>query len=396
MLYAFDQAARLSHGYLDLMAQASTFLLRLALLMCAIALVGLDTSDAFAQSQNCQALANNLRRIENSGGFSQLDTINNRARDAQDAVQQAESQYVRDGCNAAAKRGETLNAQCRAEAKRVLKARADLKAISSQADTGNAVAQQREAVLQEMARFNCNSRSSAGVTTQERRGNLFDKLFGAFEDGQGDGTATRGDEFMGAQGYQTIRTVCVRKADGYYWPISYSTLIDYAQNDLLECQAQCPGMDVDLYYYDNPGQEPEQMINLQGEPYKALSTAFAYRTAFDANLTCKPATNYGNISLVAATDGTNRAMISFGGETFPLPMRDPRRQTDATVIQAATAKFVDIPLPRPRPAAPGEAPKPVVVKQATNAAPRIVQFGDKRVRIVGPETPYAPSGAAGT
>eukprot|EP01036_Dinobryon_divergens_P050451 gene50451-67565_t len=142
MLYAFDQAARLSHGSLDFMAQASTFLLRLALLICAIALVGLDTSDAFAQSQNCQALANSLRRIENSGGFNQLDTINSRARDAQDAVQQAESKYVRDGCNAAAKRGETLNPQCRAQAKRVLKARADLKAISSKADTGNAVAQQ--------------------------------------------------------------------------------------------------------------------------------------------------------------------------------------------------------------------------------------------------------------
>ena len=41
-----------------------------------------------------------------------------------------------------------------------------------------------------------------------------------------------------------------------------------------------PGLDVDLYYYDNPGQEPEQMVNLQGEPYKSLPTAFAYRTDY--------------------------------------------------------------------------------------------------------------------
>jgi hypothetical protein len=379
------------------MTEASKLLLRLAVLVCAVALFVLDTSDAYAQSQNCQALANTLRRLENSGGFNQFDQVQNQARQAQQNVQQAESQYVRDGCNAAAKRGEPLNAQCRAEARQVLKARDALKNASSQADTGNAVAQQREAVLQEMARFNCNSRSSARVTQEARRGSIFDQLFNSFEDNFGDGTATRGDEFSGSAGYETIRTVCVRKADGYYWPISYSTLVDYAQNDLLECQAQCPGMDVDLYYYDNPGQEPEQMINLSGEPYKSLPTAFAYRTTFDASLTCKPTVNYGSINLVSQTDGTNRAMITYHDESFPLPIRDPRHQDDVTVLEVAQAKFVDIPLPRPRPAAPGEEPKPVVVKQAaTNAPERIVQFGDKRVRIVGPDTPYAPTAATGT
>ncbi len=42
-------------------------------------------------------------------------------------------------------------------------------------------------------------------------------------------------------------------------------------------------------YYDNPGQEPEQMVNLQGEPYTALPTAFAYRTAYDRANSCKTA-----------------------------------------------------------------------------------------------------------
>jgi hypothetical protein len=378
------------------MAYASKLLLRLAVLFGALMLFALDTSDAFAQSQNCQALANTLQRIENSGGFDQLDDTNDRARQAQQDVQQAESQYVRDGCNAAAKRGETLNAQCRSEARDVLSARAALKQAQAQASTGNAVAQQREAVLQEMARFNCNSRSSAGVSNEQRRGNIFDQLFGNFEDNLGDGNTTRGDEFSGEQGYETIRTVCVRKADGFYWPISYSTLIDYAQNDLLECQAQCPGVDVDLYYYRNPGQEPADMINLEGTPYKSLPTAFAYRTKFDQSLSCKPAVDYGSINLATASDGSTRAMISYKDLTFPLPMRDPRRQTDATVVEAATAKFVDIPLPRPRPAAPGEEPKPVVVQQAANTPERIVMFGDKRVRVVGPDTPYAPTGAEGS
>ncbi|HVY52441.1 MAG TPA: DUF2865 domain-containing protein [Devosia sp.] len=376
------------------MAFAPRVLLQLLLLPAALAIVALDAGEAYAQSRNCQALANTLAQIERSGDFQNLGDINDRTRAAQDAVTAAESRYVRDGCNAAAKRGEQLTPQCKAEARAVLSARADLKAISSQADTGNAVAQQREAVLQEMARFNCGP--GASVASTQQRGSLFDQLFGAFEDTFGDGVSTRGDQFSGYQGYETIRTVCVRKADGYYWPISFSTLIDYAQNDLFECQAQCPGMDVDLYYYDNPGQDPEQMVNLQGEPYKALPTAFAYRTNYNPAYTCKTKVDYGSIDLATLDDGTSRAMVSFEGQTFPLPIRDPRRPTEATVVTAEAKTYVDIPLPRPRPTAPGEAPKPVAVKQAANDPERIVMFGDKRVRIVGPDTPYAPTGAAGT
>ena len=117
--------------------------------------------------------------------------------------------------------------------------------------------------------------------------------------------------------------------------------------------------------------------------------------AYDPTNTCKPKVDYGGINLAALADGSNRAMISFEGETFPLPMRDPRRPTDATVVSVVAQTFVDIPLPRPRPAR-RETPKPVVVKQAANDPERIVQFGDKRVRIVGPDTPYAPTAAAGT
>jgi hypothetical protein len=188
----------------------------------------------------------------------------------------------------------------------------------------------------------------------------------------------------------------VRKVDGYYWPVSYSTLVEYAPNDMTQCQEQCPGMDVDLYYYDNPGQEPQQMINLQGQRYTDLPTAFAYRTTYDTANSCKRQVSYGGISLVAQADGSNRAMVTYGETTFPLPMRDPRRQGQVTVVQASSVTYVDVPLPRPRPPAPGETPKPVLIKQAANEPERIVMYGDKRVRIVGPDTPYAPTAAAGT
>ena len=371
--------------------QASGQVLRLALLCCAALVFMLDVSEAHAQSRNCQALANTLAKIERSGDFENQSTSRSRLRQLERDVQQTESKYVRDGCNAAAKRGEKLNSACRTQARAVIRAREALEEATGQAETGAAVAQQREAILQEMARFNCSSRSSARVNQQDR-GNLFDQLFDIFDDG----VNTRGDEFGGYAGYNTVRTVCVRAVDGYYWPISYSTLVEYAPNDLSTCQEQCPGMDVDLYYYSNPGQEAEQMVNLNGQAYRDLPTAFAYRTAYDTANSCKKQVVGGGINLVAQADGSNRAMISYGEATFPLPLRDPRRQTQVTVVQAATLAYVDIPLPRPRPAAPGEEPKPVAVKQAANEPTRIVMYGEKRVRIVGPDTPYAPTAATGT
>lgn len=363
--------------------------MRLALLCCAVLMFMLDVSDAHAQSRNCQTLANTLAKIERSGDFDNQGVSRSQLRQLEREVQQTESKYVRDGCNAAAKRGERLSSSCRTQARAVIRAREALETAQSQADTGAAVAQQREAILQEMARFNCSSRSTVRV---QERGNLFDQLFDIFDDG----VNTRGDQFGGYAGYNTVRTVCVRKVDGYFWPISYSTLVEYAPNDLSTCQEQCPGMDVDLYYYSNPGQEPAQMVNLNGQPYTALPSAFAYRTNYDMANKCTKQVMGGGITLVAQADGSNRAMVNYGEVTFPLPLRDPRRQTQVTVVQAAAVTYVDVPLPRPRPAAPGEEPKPVAVQQAANQPERIVMYGDKRVRIVGPDTPYAPTAATGT
>ena len=374
------------------MTKASKLLLRLVALACALAFFAFAAEDAVAQSRNCPALIDTLNALNRSAGNVNLDEYDSELRQAQKDVRAAKSQYIRDGCNAAAKAGRPLMGQCRGEWNQILEAQAHLDQASRLGDIAN----QREAVLQDMARFNCNDRSRASFSQQSSRGNLFERLFGAFEGDFGDGNSTRGDSFMGEAGYETVRTVCVRKADGYYWPISFSTLKEYAPNDLTTCQEQCPGLDVDLYYYDNPGQDPEQMVDLQGEPYKSLPNAFAYRTTIDPSLSCKPQTTYGTINLSALPDGGQRAMISFEDQVFPLPMRDPRRSNEAEVITASASTYVDIPLPRPRPAAPGEAPKPVVVQQAVASTPRIVMFGDKRVRIVGPDTPYAPTEAAKT
>ena len=87
------------------------------------------------------------------------------------------------------------------------------------------------------------------------------------------------------------------------------------------------------------------------------------------------------------------------GVTFPLPMRDPRGIAPVEAPLAApleTATLVSVPLPRRRPAGPGETAVATPVQESAETELRLVQFGDKVVRVVGPDTPYAQPTGAGT
>src|SRR5690606_1233978 len=106
-------------------------------------------------------------------------------RQAQREVQRAESAYVRQGCNDDAKAGRRLNAQCQQIARRVLDGREQVKQLESTVQTGDAVAGQREAILQEMSRFGCDGGSRDRQT--RNRGNLFEQLFDVFTDDGFDG-----------------------------------------------------------------------------------------------------------------------------------------------------------------------------------------------------------------
>src|SRR5690606_15401999 len=138
-------------------------------------------------------------------------------------------------------------------------------------------------------------------------------------------------------------------------------------------EASCPTTPVELYLYDNPGQEPEQMRNLYGEPYTALPTAFRYRTELDTSpsASCKvePQSD-GSLKVATTSDGSSRTMVEVTGASFPLPLRDPRGITPVAAPAMApleTAVLVSVPLPRPRPAGPGETAvtRPVQTETAT-------------------------------
>lgn len=358
-----------------------------------------EVSASYAQSNSCRRLLATLETLDRNRDFRNYESRAGDLRDLQRSLQQVESRYVRDGCNDDARAGRPLNRECRVLARQITQGREQIEELNRGVDTGSAVAQQREAVLQEIARFGCTSGSSARVVDQNEPRGIFDQLFQELsgdpfeQDIREEGY---GDYFDGYAGYSTVRTLCVRTCDGYYWPISYSTIPDYVVNDADQCQQQCPGTEVRLFYYDNPGQEAEQAVDLTGASYMSLPNALKYRREFDASCSCKSQVNYGSIN-IAEAGGQSRAVIDFNGVNFPLPIRDPRRQQPTTVaapseiVQAAAATYVSVPLPRKRPRAPGETPPPQPIAPAATQGPaRYAKFGDKTVRIVGPETPYAP------
>lgn len=85
----------------------------------------------------------------------------------------------------------------------------------------------------------------------------------------------------------TYRSVCVRLCDGFFWPISFATTRHNLKRDSEACRESCAAPAA-LYYYRNPGGEPEDMISLDGEPYTGLSTAFLYRIKYEPACKCRP------------------------------------------------------------------------------------------------------------
>ena len=375
----------------------------LILMVLAALMLVLDVNTAYAQAAQCVQLDAMLRQFDRNADFQQMGGNSQAAMQAARDVQQMESRYVRDGCNDAAKAGITQTPQCRQIGREVLRLRDVAASVSQQVETANAVAGQREAILQEMARFGCGTNGSSATFTNERQ-SVFDRIFGTTTEGDfTNGQMINGGGYWGFGGYQTVRTVCVRLSDGYFWPISYATLPDYIATDAQSCQASCPTTPVDLYFYNNPGQEPEQMVNQYGAAYTALPTAFAYREKLDTSATanCKvPAIAQGKMSVATGEDGSTQAVMEVNGVSIPLPRRDPRGQVPVQAAAVAppvyTAELVDVPLPRPRPAGPGETPITRPAQAQAESELRLVQFGDKVVRVVGPDTPYAQPAGAGS
>ncbi len=134
----------------------------------------------------------------------------------------------------------------------------------------------RRALIGQLAQNNCGPQYRAAAAAAGP-GGFLDALFsGTIINPGGDGAPSG-----------TYRTVCVRTCDGYYFPISYSTVPNRFADDQHACQRECPAAEAVLYSYRNPGEDINQAVSISGQPYTELPNAFHYRKEFTAACSCR-------------------------------------------------------------------------------------------------------------
>ncbi len=220
---------------------------------------------------------------------------------------------------------------------------------------------QRAALIGQLAQNNCGPQYRAAVAAAGP-GGFLSSLFGGTVISQGGDGAPAG----------TYRTVCVRTCDGYYFPISYSTVPNRFADDQRACQRECPAAEATLYSYRNPGEDISQAVSLNGQPYTELPNAFRYRKEFTgATCACRrPGQSWAD-ALKNADDATTL-------EPGDIVVTD---QNSKTLSQA--------PQPKAKPLPKGAAtPKDANALPATpNASPATADAGASSpggVRTVGP------------
>ena len=140
-------------------------------------------------------------------------------------------------------------------------------------------------IIRELARNGCGQQYVQEARKRDASRNPFASLFGGEES---DGPRGPTNQF-GNLPFATYRTICVRLCDGYYFPVSFSTLPNHFQRDAQLCQSQCAAP-AELYYHQNPGGAVEQALSASAQqPYTSLKSAFRYRKEFVPGCSCKQA-----------------------------------------------------------------------------------------------------------
>ena len=148
---------------------------------------------------------------------------------------------------------------------------------------------QRRSVLLALAQNGCGPQYAAAARSAQQNsgpGGFLSNLFGNNESSPGE-IPPAGDAMMSNVPQGTYRTVCVRTCDGYYFPISFTTVPARFADDERACKAQCPATDANLYTYRNPGEDMNAAVSIAGQPYSSSPNAFKYRTEFNPSCSCK-------------------------------------------------------------------------------------------------------------
>jgi hypothetical protein len=140
-------------------------------------------------------------------------------------------------------------------------------------------------IIRELARNGCGQQYQQEARRRDAARNPFSGFFGNEESEPPQGNPNQ----FGNLPFATYRTLCVRLCDGYYFPVSFSTLPNHFQRDADACQQQCAAP-AELYYHQNPGGAVEQMVSASSQqPYTSLKSAWRYRKEYVPGCSCKEA-----------------------------------------------------------------------------------------------------------
>jgi hypothetical protein len=174
----------------------------------------------------------------------------------------------------------------------------------------------QDEIVRELARNNCGASYQQQARRQSGGG-----VSNFWEDGES-GDYRGGGSGFGSLPYATYRTVCVRLCDGYYFPVSFSTLPNHFQRDEEVCQSKCAAP-AQLFYHQNPGAGMEQAVDARtNQPYTSLKTAFRYRKEYINGCSCKMAEYQpapGEVSHTPAGNAQGWSAEVPTGATTPVP-----------------------------------------------------------------------------
>ena len=265
--------------------------------LLAVALLGLDLivagSGAIAQSSDCARLQAQIASLTHAGGAhaAAYDQAAQKQRGEIDRT----SAYARSiGCENRQFLifGSPPPPQCGAIQVQIQRMRSNLdqlQGLAERAGGGPAVEAQRRDLV---GRFNsyCGPGAAQHLAVPQPRG-FFETLFGGGQP-QADipqqvplDEPTVNEDARSARGGP--KAVCVRLADGGFFPVSYAA----HRGDLEDledlCRALCPNTEVKLYTYTLSG-DIEQAVSIDGDVYTALPNALKYQKTYDPAASCKP------------------------------------------------------------------------------------------------------------
>jgi hypothetical protein len=235
---------------------------------------------------------------------------------------------------------------------------------------------QRRALIGQLAQNNCGAQYTAAANSWGGPQGFFDALFGG-----GTIISSGGDGAPSG----TYHTVCVRACDGFYFPISYSTVPSRFTDDARACQRQCPAAEAELYSFRNPGENMEQAVSLSGQPYSAMTNAFRYRKEIIAGCSCRRPGQSWAEALKNADDSTTLEsgdiiVTDQNAKALSQPKQQSKPTTATAPAQSGTL------------ATPPVTPASATANASTDATKRAVRtVGPPFLSSQSPSQPSAPS-----